>query len=592
MNRGASDFSEISLDGAGSANGGDQNGEEGATVHDAVRDLRSSMDTNKKRSSHDDFPEALNEDLDDDVDFETFEIESGPSGGGGPRRSFKNNAAMATMMKYPTKSMIGKLKRVFFAGGNNGKSGHISRSSTSTSSDGVDVIVHKSFFHRQVYAAKVLFTGSKMNVLLVAFPLALMAQPWALHWGETMVFAFSLIALCPLAERLGFITEQIAMHTNDNIGGLLNATFGNATELIISIFALKEGLLRVVQLSLLGSIISNMLLVLGSGLIAGGCRRSTQYFNRHAVMTSTGLLLMALTSLILPSVLNESEGMRHGEQSELWLSRFTSFAMLIAYGLYLFFTLKTHKELMEEKGVPEEVKLKRTITDLSRHGSMDLAKGLGDLNRRKKADDAEGSVHEGSEEGEKASVDSEHVGGDDDDDDEEEEEEVVLGITDGIIWLSLVTLIISLLSEWLVDTIETSSEKWGVSMSFLSTIVLPIVGNAAEHASAIIFAYRNKLDLALGVAIGSSTQIAMFVIPACVLLGWAMGQDLSLDFSIFETTTLFATVLVVTFYMIDGQSNWLKGVVLLLCYIIISASFYVHTDPSLVHVVEGEGGGE
>ena len=181
--------------------------------------------------------------------------------------------------------------------------------------------------------------------------------------------------------------------------------------------------------------------------------------------------------------------------------------------------------------------------------------------------------------------------GDDDDDDDEEEEEEVLGIWDGILWLSLITVVISLLSEWLVDTIESSSKKWGISMSFLSTIVLPIVGNAAEHASAIIFAYRDKLDLALGVAIGSSTQIAMFVIPACVLLGWAMGDDLSLNFYIFETTTLFASVLVVTFYIQDGQSNWLKGVVLLLCYIIIGASFYVHTDPTLTETESGDGDG-
>ena len=583
------DFSEISLDSAGpDANGGE------ATAGDAVRELRASAGKARPRDS--DFAEALNEDLDDDVDFETFSIEPGPShGGGGPRGSFKNNAAMATMMKYPTKSMIGKLKRVFFSSGGGGSGGGsgdgVSRSSTMSGDPAV--AVHRGFLARQAYAARVLLMGSRMNVLLAFFPLAIMANPWALHWGETVVFAFSLLALCPLAERLGFITEQIAMHTNDNIGGLLNATFGNATELIISIFALKEGLLRVVQLSLLGSIISNMLLVLGSGLIAGGCKRSTQYFNRHAVMTSTGLLLMALTSLILPSVLNESEGMRNGERSELWLSRFTSFAMLIAYGLYLFFTLKTHKELMEEKGVPEEVKLKRTITDLSRQGSMEISKGLADLSRRKKADAEEPASPHGAD-GEDGSVDSDRAAAlagavDEEDEEEEEDEEMVLGITDGIIWLSIVTLIISLLSEWLVDTIETSSEKWGVSMSFLSTIVLPIVGNAAEHASAIIFAYRNKLDLALGVAIGSSTQIAMFVIPACVLLGWAMGKDLSLDFSIFETTTLFATVLVVTFYMIDGQSNWLKGVVLLLCYIIISASFYVHTDPSLVHAVEGGG---
>ena len=382
------------------------------------------------------------------------------------------------------------------------------------------------------------------------------------------------------------MTEQIANHTNDNIGGLLNATFGNATELIISIFALKEGLLRVVQLSLLGSILSNMLLVLGSGLIAGGVRKSTQYFNQHAVMTSTGLLLMALTSLILPSVLNASESMKNGEASELWLSRFTSFAMLIAYGLYLFFTLKTHKDLMEEKGVPETEKLRRSLTDLSTKGN--IPGFVSDAHKRRPENLNETSVI--SDEDDNETLEMSHIEDTEiEDEEEDDEEEEILGIWDGILWLSVITLIISLLSEWLVDTIESSSASWGISMSFLSTIVLPIVGNAAEHASAIIFAYRDKLDLALGVAIGSSTQIAMFVIPACVLLGWAMGDDLSLNFYIFETTTLFASVLVVTFYIQDGQSNWLKGVVLLLCYIIIGASFYVHQDPALADQMN-EGG--
>ena len=585
--------------------------------------------------------EGENDDDDDGV-YEMAGLTASRSGS--MRGSSKRKYAMTSMLQYPTKSIIGKVKRLYKSikkyGGSGSSSGHHSRSGTPSSQDNLmnagagnssgggggndDGPSKQGFIKRNIHAAKVLFMGSKMNILLIALPLATMANPWALNWGDTVVFAFSLIALCPLAERLGFITEQIAMHTNDNIGGLLNATFGNATELIISIFALKEGLLRVVQLSLLGSVLSNMLLVLGSGLIAGGSKRTTQYFNRHAVMTSTGLLLMSLTSLILPSVLDLSDELRNGEDSLLWLSRFTSFAMLIAYGLYLFFTLKTHRKLMEEKGMPDDEQIKRTITNMSNSGtqmqifaskisvaekrrsggSPGASAGggghLGNDNTPASEDDAttleKESVFEdaGDLDDDRGTVTTESamdIDTDDDDDDDEEDEEQVLGVVDGIVWLTIVTLLISLLSEWLVETIESSSVKWGVSMSFLSTIVLPIVGNAAEHASAIIFAYRNKLDLALGVAIGSSTQIAMFVIPACVLAGWAMGQDLSLNFNIFETTTMFATVLVVTIYCLDGQSNWLKGVVLLLCYIIIAASFWVHKDPQLAEE-GGEGAAE
>ncbi|MCO5608406.1 hypothetical protein L7F22_062616 [Adiantum nelumboides] len=339
-----------------------------------------------------------------------------------------------------------------------------------------------------------------------------------LNQGVAYLFTFSLLGIAPLAERLGFVTEQLANFTGATVGGLLNATFGNATEMIISLFALQNGLTRVVQLSLLGSILSNMLLVLGCAFFSGGLihMQRDQKFNQAAAVVNSGLLLMAVMGLLFPAVLHSTHTEVHDGLSELNLSRFSSCIMLIAYASYLYFQLKSHRQLYDTP------------------------------------DDAEES------------------GG--------EPEEVSLSLKGSLMWLGALTLFISLLSNYLVDAIEEASSSLNIPLAFISVIILPIVGNAAEHASAIMFALKDKLDLSLAVAIGSSTQISMFVIPFCVVVGWIAGKPMDLNFQLFETATLFTTVIVVAFMLQEGKANYFKGLMLVLCYLIVGASFFVHND--------------
>ncbi|MQL71460.1 hypothetical protein Taro_003814 [Colocasia esculenta] len=312
-----------------------------------------------------------------------------------------------------------------------------------------------------------------------------------------------LLPFGPMAIFLHYLTEKNVMQLNSlpttqalqllplTVGGLLNATFGNATEMIISIYALKNGMIRVVQQSLLGSILSNMLLVLGCAFLAGGIvhYRKDQVFNKAAAVVNSGLLLMAVMGLTFPAVLHFTHSEVQYGKSEMALSRFSSCVMLVAYVFYLVFQLKSHRNLynpINEEDVQTE------------------------------------------------------------DDSSEDEEEPEISLWEAIIWLAVLTVWISVLSGYLVDAIQGASESMNMPVAFISVILLPIVGNAAEHASAVMFAMKDKLvgiwsDITLGVAIGSSTQISMFV---------------------------------------EGTSNYFKGLMLILCYLIVAASFFVHVDPS------------
>ncbi|XP_020548310.1 vacuolar cation/proton exchanger 3-like isoform X3 [Sesamum indicum] len=333
---------------------------------------------------------------------------------------------------------------------------------------------------RSIY---IVLIKAKINVLLPFGPLAIMLHYLTKKHG--WVFFFSLLGITPLAERLGYATEQLACFTGPTVGGLLNATFGNATEMIISMYALKNGMIRVVQQSLLGSILSNMLLVLGCAFFCGGIvhHHKVQVFNKATAIVNSGLLLMAVMGILFPAVLHFTHTEVHKGKSEIALSRVSSCIMLIAYAGYLFFQLKSQSNL---------------------YSSLDEAEANND---------------------------------EDSDDDEVPE----ITHWEAITWLAVLTLWISILSGYLVDAIQGASDSMNMPVAFISVILLPIVGNAAEHASAIMFAMKDKLDITLGVAIGSSTQISMFV---------------------------------------EGQSNYFKGLMLILCYLIVAASFFVHIDPS------------
>ncbi|KAL0336765.1 UNVERIFIED_CONTAM: Vacuolar cation/proton exchanger 3 [Sesamum calycinum] len=338
--------------------------------------------------------------------------------------------------------------------------------------------------------------GTKLSLLFLAIPMAIVAK--YRNYASAWVFALSLLGLTPLAERVSFLTEQIAFYTGPTVGGLLNATCGNATELIISILALVQHKVDVVKYSLLGSILSNLLLVLGTSLFCGGIANISkeQNFDRFAGKSPE------LTAV-----------------GTLQLSRASCIVMLIAYIAYLVFQLWTHRQFFE-------------------------------------ADE-----------------------GDDDDDVASDDESPVIGFWSGFIWLVLMTGVVALLSEYVVATIEAASDSWGLSVSFISVILLPIVGNAAEHAGAIIFAFKNKLDISLGVALGSATQIALFVVPLSVIVAWIMGINMDLDLNLLETSALALSILVTAFTLQDGTSHYIKGLVLLLCYVIIGACFFVFRAP-------------
>ncbi|XP_062107078.1 vacuolar cation/proton exchanger 3-like isoform X2 [Humulus lupulus] len=372
---------------------------------------------------------------------------------------------------------------------------------------------------------RIVVFSAKINLLIPFGPLAIVVDKFSGHNG--WVFILSLLGIIPLAERLGYTTEQLACYTGPTVGGLLNATFGNATELIICVYALRSGMIRVVQQSLLGSILSNMLLVLGCAFFAGGLANSKreQVFSKGAATMSSGLLLMAVMGLLFPAVLHSTHTELHFGKSELSLSRFTSCIMLVAYAGYLVFQLKSQSNLYHPVSEGD--------------GQIDVPSN----------------------------------------DDEEAPE---ISKWESIVWLSILTAWISVLSEYLVDAIEGASLKMHIPVAFISVILLPIVGNAAEHAGAVMFAIKDKLDISLGVAIGSSTQIAMFGIPFCVVVGWIMGRPMDLNFQLFETATLFITVLVVAFMVQEGTSNYFKGLMLVLCYVIVAASFFVHLDPTAI----------
>ncbi|KAI3755691.1 hypothetical protein L1987_55497 [Smallanthus sonchifolius] len=310
-------------------------------------------------------------------------------------------------------------------------------------------------------------TNSSWTIIIVLICLYLMISGLGLH--------VELIGHHTFGRAFG----QLAFYTVPTVGGLLNATFGNATELIISLFAMKQGMLRLVQQSLLGSILSNMLLVLGCALFSGGITHynKEQMFNKSNAGMNVGLLLMAVMALIFPTVLHVTHTELHIGTSVLALSRFCSC------------------------DTPTASSDSEEFADISKWES--------------------------------------------------------------IIWLGVLTLFISVLSEYLVNAIEGASVAMDVPVAFISVILLPIVGNAAEHASAIMFAVKDKLDISLGVAIGSSTQISMFVVggvmPICVVVGWIIGRPMDLDFEPFETATLFMTVLVVAFMLQFSKMMFSRG---------------------------------
>ncbi|KAF2689954.1 calcium/proton exchanger [Lentithecium fluviatile CBS 122367] len=367
-------------------------------------------------------------------------------------------------------------------------------------------------------------TSNYVNVFLVFVPIGIIAG--ALKWNPTAVFILNFIAIIPLAALLSFATEELSAKLGQTLGGLCNATFGNAVELIqqVSIVALKEGQIRIVQASMLGSILSNILLVLGCCFLAGGWGAQEREFNSTVASTMSSLMAVASASLIIPATLyaamdNEKDvGNGETERNIQLLSRGTSIILLLLYILYLYFQLKSHHRL---------------FADLE-------------------------SQEDNDEEG--------HHDGD------------ILSPVAAAVALVLITVMVSICADYLVDSIDSIVESAHISKTFVGLILIPIVGNAAEHVTAVVVAYKGKMDLAVNVAIGSSMQIALFVTPFLVILGWIMHEPMTLHFQGFETVVFFLSVLVVNYLIQDGKSNYLEGCMCLGTYAIIALAFYVYPD--------------
>jgi Ca2+:H+ antiporter len=344
-----------------------------------------------------------------------------------------------------------------------------------------------------------------LNWLLIFVPLSVLAE--LAHFDPMWVFLFSAVGIIPLAGWMGRATEELAHRVGAGVGGLLNATFGNAAELIIALVALRAGLTDVVKASLTGSIIGNILLVCGLSLLVGGIGRERQTFNRTAASSGATMLFLAAIALIMPA-LYHAVVPRPAGAAEQSLSLELSLILLLLYALSLVFSLFTHRHLyLGDPGAGERVEAA---------WSWRWAVGV----------------------------------------------------------LVVVTALIALLSEFLVGSIEHTSQRFGLSELFVGVIVVAVIGNAAEHSTAVLAAAKNKMDLSMAISIGSSLQIALFVAPVLVLVGYAIGQPMDLVFTPSEVLAVVLSVVIVYQIASDGESNWLEGAQLLGVYLILALIFY------------------
>ncbi|KAL1962902.1 hypothetical protein VTN77DRAFT_9080 [Rasamsonia byssochlamydoides] len=394
--------------------------------------------------------------------------------------------------------------------------------------------------------------NSWVNVLLLAAPAGIIVN--CLHADPRAIFVINFIAIIPLAAMLSYATEEIALRTGETIGGLLNATFGNAVELIVAILALVDNQVVIVQTSLIGSMLSNLLLVMGMCFFFGGVNRMDQKFNVIVAQTASSLLALAVGSLIIPTAFHTWSGA--GPHAIAPLSRGTSVILLLVYGCYLFFQLKSHVDLYNEPSPKTE---KRGFNKSEGDASRSLAQ-IGMMSA---------SLVNQNEE-----VMAEP---------EDETEEPQLHIAVAILTLAASTALVAVCAEFMVDSIDKITEDGGLSKTFVGLVLLPIVGNAAEHATAVTVAVKDKMDLAIGVAVGSSMQIALLVLPLVVVIGWIMGNDdMTLYFDGFQITVLFVAVLLVNYLITDGKSHWLEGVMLMTLYTIIAVASWFYPSKNSV----------
>lgn len=392
--------------------------------------------------------------------------------------------------------------------------------------------------------------SSAIYLLLVFAPAAVILN--AIQTNHIVLFVVAAIALVPLAKLIGDSTEHLSFHYGPTLGSLLNVTFGNATEIIIAIVAIGAGLFDLVKASITGSVLGNILLVFGLSLVAGGTKFKEQRFNKENIGFQSSMLFLAIIGLAVPTILANTvlnpaatANVEAGAAAKVrLLSDALALILIAVYILGIVFTFVTHRHLFvnaasvaeeheEGKGMKREKKTKAIADNNDLHNHV-----VGRDNK---------SHEDGFEPWSKKK--------------------------------SLVLLAASMVgvvgvSEILVGSVEETGKELGFGQLFVGAIVVGIVGNAAEHSSAIVLAYKGKIDLSIGIAAGSGTQVALFVVPVLVIAGIVMGQPFTLQFTLFELVTLFLAAIILNLIVHDGKSNWFEGAMLVAVYIIIAIGFF------------------
>ncbi len=345
-----------------------------------------------------------------------------------------------------------------------------------------------------------------LHWFLVFVPVSIILE--IMHGAPVLIFLSASAAIIPLAGMMGQATERLSERAGPGIGGLLNATFGNAAELIIAIIALKSGLYEVVKASLTGSIIGNILLVLGLSILTGGIKYERQKFNGTAASLGATLMALSAIGLVIPDVYHLLAGAQ-ARIHEQDMSLLIAIVLIVTYALSLLFSLRTHKHLY-----------------------------AGDAAGHHNAHPPAGSLK------------------------------------GAFVMLFLATAGVAVMSEFLVGAVEETAKTFGMSDVFVGVIIVAIIGNAAEHSTAVLVAAKNKMDLALNIAIGSSIQIALFVAPVLVFLSYLFGRPMDLLFTNLEVIAVGISVWILSLVCHDGESNWMEGVQLLAVYIILGIAFY------------------
>lgn len=351
-----------------------------------------------------------------------------------------------------------------------------------------------------------------LSLLLIFLPVAVVLE--LTHGSPTLIFLSAALAILPLAGLMGQATEQLAVRLGSTVGGLLNATFGNATELIIAFFALSAGKLEVVKASIVGSVLGNLLLVMGLAVLLGGLKYPQQRFNVRSAGTVASLLTVSVLALMIPTIFDLTA--RRAAPADIVrldvnVSEAAAFVLLLLYLGYLYFTLRTHRDLLS-------------------------------------------TADEGHDE---------HDG-------------PLWSVSRAVGLLLAATVAVAFMSEFLVGTLDEATASLGLSEFFVGLILIPIIGNAAEHAAAVLFALRNKMDLSMTISLGSTVQVALLVAPLLVLAGLVVGQPMNLVVTPLELVAVGAGVVIANSVARDGETNWFEGLLLLGVYVILAFAVFFY----------------